>query len=149
MISDYIQRSYETRFESSRRVSEFLSGTLEGLKQQVETSQEQMMDLQRRLGILGFDPTHNQISTSLDDLARAAGAAKLARIIAEARYRVLSGMDPNTIEGAIELTPGTAPGELNQLRGQLAGARASYAQMESSLGPNHPQAKALRRRSTS
>jgi succinoglycan biosynthesis transport protein ExoP len=144
VISDYMQRSYQVRFESSRRVSDFLSGTLEGLKQEVETSQEQMMDMQRRLGILGFDPNRNQITNSLDDLSRAVGAAKLTRIIAEARYRVLSGMDPNTIEGTIELTPGTAPAELNQLRGQLAGARASYAQMESSLGPNHPQAKALK-----
>jgi polysaccharide biosynthesis transport protein len=146
VISDYIQRSYQTRFESSRRVSDFLSGTLEGLKQEVETSQEQMMDLQKRLGILGFDPTHNQISASLDDLARAAGAAKLARIIAEARYRVISGQDPDTIEGSIEMTPGTAPGELNQLRGQLATARAQYAQLVSAkgLGPNHPQAVALK-----
>jgi capsular exopolysaccharide synthesis family protein len=144
VISDYMQRSYQVRFESSRRVSDFLSGTLEGLKQEVETSQEQMMDMQRRLGILAFDPNHNQITNSLDDLSRAAGQAKLARIIAEARYRVLSGMDPNTIEGTIELTPGTAPAELNQLRAQLAGARASYAQLESSLGPNHPQSKALK-----
>jgi capsular exopolysaccharide synthesis family protein len=144
VISDYIQRSYQVRFESSRRVSDFLSTTLEGLKQEVETSQEQMMDLQKRLGILGFDPNRNQINNSLDDLSRAVGAAKLTRIIAEARYRVVSGMDPDTIEGTIELTPGTAPGELAQLRSQLAGARASYAQMESSLGPNHPQAKALK-----
>jgi succinoglycan biosynthesis transport protein ExoP len=144
VISDYVQRSYQTRFESSQRASVWLSGTLEGLKQEVESSQEQMMDMQRRLGILGFDPTHNQISASLDDLARAAGTAKLQRIIAEARYRVVSGMDPNTIEGTIELTPGTAPGELNLLRGQLAGARASYATLESSLGPNHPQAKAIK-----
>jgi capsular exopolysaccharide synthesis family protein len=144
VISDYIQRSYQTRFESSRRVSDFLSGTLEGLKQEVETSQEQMMDMQKRLGILGFDPNRNQINNSLDDLSKAVGSAKLARIIAEARYRVLSGMDPNTIEGTIELTPGTAPAMLNQLRGQLAGVRANYAQMESSLGPNHPQAKALK-----
>jgi succinoglycan biosynthesis transport protein ExoP len=144
VIQDYIHRSYQTRFESSRQVSDFLSGTLEGLKQEVETSQEQMMDMQRRLGILGFDPAHNQISASLDDLARAAGAAKLARIIAEARYRVVSGMDPDTIEGAIELTPGTAPGELNVLRGQLASAKASYAQLGSTLAPEHPQMKALK-----
>jgi succinoglycan biosynthesis transport protein ExoP len=144
VIQDYIHRSYQTRYESSRYASDFLSGTLEGLKQEVETSQEQMMDMQRRLGILGFDPSHNQISNSLDDLSRAAGAAKLARIIAEARYRVVSGMDPDTIEGAIELTPGTAPGELNVLRGQLASARASYAQLGSSLLPNHPQMLALK-----
>jgi succinoglycan biosynthesis transport protein ExoP len=142
VISDYVQRSYQTRFESSQRVSVWLSGTLEGLKQEVETSQEQMMDMQRKLGILGFDPNHNQISASLDDLAKAAGTAKLARIIAEARYRVVSGMDPNSIEGTIDTTPGTAPAELNTLRGQLAAAKASYATLESSLGPNHPQSKA-------
>lgn len=144
VISAYIQRSYETRFASTQRVSTWLSGTLDDLKQQVETSQEQMLDLQRKLGILGFDPNHNQISSSLDDLARASGAAKLARIIAEARYRVLSGMDPNNIEGSIETTPGTAPGELSALRGALATAKANYAQMEANLGPNNPQAMALK-----
>jgi succinoglycan biosynthesis transport protein ExoP len=144
VIQDYIHRSYQTRYESSKYASDFLSGTLEGLKQEVETSQEQMMDMQRRLGILGFDPAHNQISASLDDLARAAGAAKLARIVAEARYRVLSGMDPDTIEGAVEMAPGTAPGELNSLRSQLASARANYAQLGSSLLPNHPQMMALK-----
>ena len=28
------------------------------------------MDLQKKLGILGFDPKHNQIGSSLDDLAQ-------------------------------------------------------------------------------
>ena len=103
-----------------------------------------MIDLQKRLGVLGFDPTHNQISSSLDDLSKASNNAKIARIIAESRYRVLSGMDPDTIEGSIDMTPGTAPGELNQLRSQLALQRANYAQLEANLGPNHPQAKALK-----
>lgn len=144
VISTYIQRSYETRFASTQRVSEWLSGQLDDLKQKVENSQERMMDLQRRLGILGFDPNHNQISTSLEDLSKAQGAAKLARIIAESRYRVLSGMDPDTIEGSLSMTPGTAPGELGQLRSQQATAKANYAQLEATLGPNHPQAKAVK-----
>jgi polysaccharide biosynthesis transport protein len=144
LISMYIHRSYETRFESAQHVSQWLSGTLDDLKQQVETSQEQMMDMERRLGILAFDPSHNEISTSLDDLSKAAGTAKLARIIAESRYRILNGMDPDTIEGSIETTPGTAPGELTGLRSQVATARASYAQLEATLGPNHPQAKAAK-----
>jgi capsular exopolysaccharide synthesis family protein len=60
---------------------------------------------------------------------------------------MVAGMDPNTIEGSIETTPGTMPGELNSLRGQLATARASYQQLTAQsplgLGPNHPQVKAL------
>jgi succinoglycan biosynthesis transport protein ExoP len=144
VIAAYIQRSYETRFASQQRVSDWLSSTLDDLKQQVETSQQQMMEMERRLGILGFDPAHNEISTSLENLATAAGTAKLSRIVAEARYRTLSGMDPDSIEGSIETTPGTAPGVLNTLRGQIAGAKATYAQMEATLGPNHPQAKAAK-----
>lgn len=144
VISAYIQRSYETRFASTQRVSQWLSSQLDDLKQQVETSQEQMMELQRRLGILGFDPNHNQISTSLEDLSKAAGDAKLARIVAESRYRVLSGMDPDSMESSIDTGPGGAPAELNQLRTQLATARANYAQMEATLGPNHPQSKAVK-----
>ena len=144
VISTYIHRSYQTRFDSTQRVSQFLQGQLDDLKQQVETSQEQLIPLQRKLGILGFDPNHNQISSEVEDLSRAAGQARLARIIAESRYRIISGMDPDTITGTIDNTPGTVPGELNALRGQIASARASYAQLTSSLGPNHPQAKALR-----
>jgi capsular exopolysaccharide synthesis family protein len=144
VISAYIQRSYETRFASTQRVSQWLSSQLDDLKQQVETSQEQMMDLQRRLGILGFDPSHNQIATSLEDLSKAAGEAKLARIIAESRYRVLSGMDPDSVESSIDAGPGAPPTELNQLRMQLAVAKASYAQSQATLGPNHPQSKSIR-----
>lgn len=144
VIAAYIQRSYETRFASTQRVSQWLSSQLDDLKQQVETSQEQMMELQRRLGILGFDPSHNQISTSLEDLSKAAGDAKLARIIAESRYRVLSGMDPDSMESSIDTMPGGAPAELNQLRIQLSTAQANYAQLEANLGPNHPQSKSLK-----
>jgi succinoglycan biosynthesis transport protein ExoP len=144
VISAYIQRNYETRFASTQRVSQWLSSQLDDLKQQVETSQEQMMDLQRRLGILGFDPNHNQIATSLEDLSKAAGNAKLARIIAESRYRVLNGMDPDSMESSIDATPGGAPAELDQLRTQLSIAKANYAQLEATLGPNHPQSKSIK-----
>jgi succinoglycan biosynthesis transport protein ExoP len=144
VIAAYIQRSYETRFASAQHVSNWLSGQLDDLKQQVQTSQEQLMDLQKRLGILGFDPNHSQINASLEQLSKAANDARIARIIAESRYRMLNGMDPNSIEGSIETTPGTSPGELNILRGQIATAKANYAQMESTLGPNHPQAKAAK-----
>jgi capsular exopolysaccharide synthesis family protein len=145
VIADYVERSYQTPVESTKRVSQWLSGQLEELKSEVEHSQQQMMELQRKLGVLGYDSTHNQLQSSLEELMSAEGTAKIARITAESRYRMIAGMDPNTIEGSIETTPGTAPGELNQLRGQLAGAKANYSALTSSggLGTNHPQAKAL------
>jgi capsular exopolysaccharide synthesis family protein len=142
IISAYIQRSYETRFASSQRVSNWLSGQLDDLKQQVQSSQERMLDVQKRLGILGFDPNHSQITSSLEQLSTASNQARIARIMAESQYRMLSTMDPNSIEGAVSTGQGTAPSQINTLRAQLATARASLAQIESDLGPNHPTVKA-------
>ena len=146
LIADYVHRSYETRFNSTQQVSQWLSSQLDDLKRKVEASQEQMMDLQKKLGTLGFDSTHSQITASLDDLVKAAADAKLARILAESRYRLLSGMDPNSLEGSLDTVPGAPEPELNTLRTNLATARANYAHMTTLLkmGPNLPQVLAAK-----
>jgi polysaccharide biosynthesis transport protein len=142
VVADYIQRSYETRYLSTQRVSQWLSGQLDDLKHEVETSQEEMLDLQRRLGMLGLDPSHNQNATTLEDLSMAVAQARIARILAESRYRVMQGIDPDSIEDSLDSSRGGAPAVLTQLRSQVATARATLAQMEATLGPNHPQVKA-------
>ena len=128
--------------QSSQRVSKYLISQLSDLKDQVENSQNQVMDLQRKLGTLGFDSTHNQIATSLDDLAKAQAQARLTRILAESRYRLLSGMDPSTMQSSVDSAPGTPPAQLNSLRSQLAEARAIYQTMNVTDGPNLPVMKA-------
>lgn len=145
IIFDYIQRSYQTPVESTKLVAQWLSGQLDELKAQVEQSQQQMMELQRKMGTLGYDSTHNQLQASLESLLSAEESAKVARITAESRYLMIKGMDLNTMEGSIETTPGTMPGELTSLRAQLATARASYAELTApgGLGPKNPRAVAL------
>ena len=144
VVADYIQRSYETRYLSTQRVSQWLSGQLDDLKRQVETSQEQMLDLQRKLGMLGFDPTKNQTATTLEDLSAAVAQARIQRILAESRYREMSAMDPNTIEDSLDSSRGTTPPALTQLRTSIATAKATLADLQATLGPNHPQVKAQR-----
>ena len=142
IVADYIQRSYETRYLSTQRVSQWLSGQLDDLKRQVETSQEQMLDLQRKLGTLGFDPSHNQNATALEDLSTAVAQAGINRILAESRYREMATMDPNTIEDSIDSTHGSTAPALTTLRTSIATARATLADLQANLGPNHPQVKA-------
>ena len=144
LIQDYIQRSFQTRFESTQRVSVWLSKQLDDLREQVDTAQHNMLDLQKRLGTLGFDASHNQIATSLEDLAKAEGLAKLARILAEARYRTLSESDPDTISTSLDATPGLQQNALTSLRAVLATAKANYALLSANLGPNHPSVMAAK-----
>ncbi len=145
VVIDYITRSYQTRYASTQRVSEWLSGTLNDLKQQVESSQEQLMELAQPLGVNTLDPSHNQISSDLEDLSKAADDARIARIIAEARYRVLSSSsDTSGIEGLEETGNGTNPTLLSSLRQQRASLETQLAQQSVELGPNHPEVKQLR-----
>lgn len=147
VVADYIQRSYETRYLSTQRVSQWLSGQLDDLKRQVQTSQQQMLDLQRKLGMLGLDPTKNQNATTLDDLSLAVAQARINRILAESRYRemaTMATMDPNSIEDSLDASRGATVPALTQLRASIATAKASLAEMQANLGPNHPQVKAQR-----
>jgi len=147
VIAAYIDRSFKTPAARTAMVSDWLSKQLADLKAEVEKSQEDMMQLERKLGVLGYDSSRNQLQASLDELLGAEGAAKIARITAESRYRMVEGMDPNTVGESIETTPGTAPGELSALRGQLATLKVTYAQLGATgagLGPNNPKMVALR-----
>ncbi|HEY4379392.1 MAG TPA: polysaccharide biosynthesis tyrosine autokinase [Acidobacteriaceae bacterium] len=143
VVDAYIQQAFNVPYARTKMVSNWLSTQLDELKTEVERSQQKMMDLQRKLGVLAYDSTHNQLQASLEGLLAAEGTAKIARINAESRYMMVKEMDPNTIDGSIETTPGTMPGQLNALRGQLATEKAQYQQLMGTLGPNHPQAAAL------
>ncbi|SEG32134.1 capsular exopolysaccharide family [Bryocella elongata] len=156
LIREYIFRSLESSAEAQKRVSDFLSTQLGDLKQQVETSQEQMIDLQKKIGILGFDPTHNEITTSLEDLNRAVGQAQISRIMAEVRYHTLSGMDPNQIDDSVASTqvgssgnltsgaPGAGDQQLATLRTQMETTKADLAKLNVAMGDRNPQIRALR-----
>lgn len=141
LVQDYITHSFQSRADATNRVQDFFSRTLDGLKKEVESSQEQMLDLQKQLGVLGFDPKDNQITTTLDELNRAAGEAEIARIGAETRYQVLSSMDPSILDQA---GSAYAPSNVSALRSQLNAARVNLAQLNVIYGPNNPKEKAIK-----
>jgi succinoglycan biosynthesis transport protein ExoP len=145
LVQDYIAHSFQSRADATKRVEAFFSTQLDDLKQQVETSQEQMLELQKKLGVLGFDPKDNQITSTLDELNHAAGAAELGRINAQTRYQVLSSMDPSILD---QTGNAYAPSNVSGLRGQLDNARTQLAELETNDGPNNPDVRVLQNRIT-
>ena len=143
VIKDYIDHTLEARGRASERVTEWLSRRLIPLQKEVEKSQNDVLDLQKKLGVLGFDSSHNQITISLDDLTRAAASAEVTRILAESRFRVLSTASPDTLGSSVDAVGGSNSG-VGALRSQLATDQAAYAQLMGYLGPNNPQAAAAR-----
>ncbi len=135
LIREFIQRDLQSSYEATQRVSDFLSLQLRDLKQEVETQQEQLIDLQKRIGVLGFDPQHNQIQSTLDDLTRAVSAAQIARIQQQARYKTLSTMNPDALDGTIGAqAAGGLSTSLSGLRATREQLLARYAELSATLG---------------
>ena len=144
VINAYQQRTFESRFASTQRATQWLSGQLDDLKQQVESSQQQLIDLQKRLGVLGLDaskPGTTQATASVEALSAAAISAKVQRILAESKYRVISGSDPTLLE--TNLAAVGVSSALTQLRVDATTTRAQIAQSSVTLGPKNPQILAL------
>src|SRR5258708_6211992 len=92
VMSTYIQRSYETRFASTQRVSQWLSSQLDDLKQQVQVSQERMMDLQRRIGVVGVGAAPKPVGTVVGGLLEGGGGGRMARVLGGLGGWVLDGV---------------------------------------------------------
>jgi polysaccharide biosynthesis transport protein len=148
LINDYLEYLFEMRYGATKRSSAWLVDQLGSLKQQVDTDQVELNQLQEKLGVVGVSPgTGNYIyGDSLSDLMKASDDATVERIVAEAKYRYLKESNPNLIEGEIQVlpapqqpTPGSSQSLLATLRIAQGQSAAAYARMLSMYGPNYPE----------
>jgi succinoglycan biosynthesis transport protein ExoP len=147
LVEDYITFSFQSRVEATDRAANFLNVQLQDLKNQVENSESQMIDLQKNLGVDSLDPNHSQITSSLETLTTAVSTAEIQRILAESRYRVLIGMNRSALDQTVaNADQNVAATHLSELRAQRDTAMADYAKLTApgNLGPRHPQVEALR-----
>jgi capsular exopolysaccharide synthesis family protein len=142
VVSEYILRSFQSRADATKRVADFFSNQLSDLKQEVQESQEQMIALQKRLGVLGFDPSLNQVTAQLADVSGALNHAEVVRIEAEIRYHELSSMDPDILDQTGE---GIRDSALGGLRAQREAAQEQLAQAQLFLGPKNPKVTTLQK----
>ena len=145
LIQDYVERSFQTRYAATQRVSQWLQGQLDDLRQNVEHSQEQLVEMQKRLGVLGFsDQTHDLELDTLDNLSHAASEAKIQSILAEARYRMLTGTNPDLIDGSPNVMGSSNATLLATLRNQETNLESQAAQLNTQYGPNYPEVRQLK-----
>jgi succinoglycan biosynthesis transport protein ExoP len=147
LINDYIGYLFQMRYGSTKRASGWLVGQLDDLKQQIEQDQANIIDLQKKLGVIGLnEQTADYLQTeSLNSMTKAASEATIERIVAEAKLRYLEDSDPNLMEGEVNLlNQEPTPGQnslLQNLRNAQAQAASNYARLLAQFGPNYPEVR--------
>jgi capsular exopolysaccharide synthesis family protein len=150
LVNDYVVYLFQMRYGSTQRTSRWLTGQLDDLKRQIEQDQNEITDLQRKLGVIGFDEKSSEYlqTETLDSMTKAASAATIDRIMAEAKLRYLKEANPDLVEGEVNiLNQGTAPQQnslLMTLRNAQADTAANYARLTAQFGANYPEVQQVK-----
>lgn len=148
LIDTYIEHSFRDNYASTVKISAWLGTQLTGLKQNLEKSQEQMVNYQKEIGLVGLSsgsgnnaPANGNIIVSkLDEMNRQYAAAEVNRMVTEARLQSIKSSSPGVLDTSI----GTADPALQVDKQSLAGMVSQYTSMSQSYGPAYPPLKALK-----
>jgi polysaccharide biosynthesis transport protein len=142
--SRFLEDNFESHFNTTKQVSGWLDKQIEDLRNIVQTSQDQMVDLQKKLGVYALDPNHSLVLDEVGELEKGLSDATEQRVIAEARYRILQSIPPDQIQNSpTPLGTDGAQDLLTNLRSQRAAAEAQLGHLQPVYGPNYPQVMQL------
>ena len=153
LVNDYLQQYFQTRYVATRQASDWLSGQLTELKNDVEVSQQRLVEYQKQTGLLGESETNNIVMSKLEEINRQVSAAEANRIIKEAVWKLAKSGDPELIssvagssfvQGVSAPANSTQLGLLPSLRAQEAQLKADIAQTAMRVGPNFPKLVQMR-----
>jgi capsular exopolysaccharide synthesis family protein len=133
LVKVFIQQNFETRYESAKLVSTWLSRQLEDLKAHIQNAQAQLVNFEKEKGIIGVNDKQDIVTQKLDDLNKELTVAQADRMQKEALYRATEASDPELIPGVAE-----SP-SIRVLKDQQAALANSYAQATAEMGSAHPK----------
>jgi len=138
IVDAYIQRDLQSRYNGTKRISDWLAEKLNGLKEQVEMNQKILADYVQKHGIVPTDAEGgNLITDSLSTVNEQLSEAQADRIVKEARYKMALTRNPELL---VSVAPGTI---LSSLRSQQATLMVDAAQLSSKFGPEYPKVREL------
>jgi len=142
--NEFIENNFSTHYSATQQVSKWLTAQMDDLRSIVQTSQNRMVDLQRKLGVLALDPEHSLMVQEVANLQKGVSDATEQRVLAEARYRILQSIPSDQIQDSATSVGTDFPSLLSSLRAQRASVYADLAKLQPVYGPNYPQVKQLR-----
>ena len=137
IVDSYREHVFQTRFEGTAQVSQWLSKQMNELKRGAEESQQKLAEFQRKNGIFGRDENNNIITDRLKKLNEQLTDSEADRVVKEARYRLAVSGNPELIASVVPSTT------LQVLRTQQADLQGQLAQLTSKYGNGYPKIKEL------
>jgi polysaccharide biosynthesis transport protein len=138
---EYVAFSVETRYEATQQTSEFLSGQIDRLRDDLATKERELQKYSEEKKILQLNEKDSNIVSKYSDLQKAAMTAQVDRINAEAQYRELSKLKADALPQVINNPT------IQTLNSNFLAAKADYEEkIRTTYTPSHPDMIQLKAR---
>jgi len=139
LIDRYIEHSFRDNYEATAKVSGWLDSQLNGLKENLEKSQERILALQRDIGVYGIDQTHSVTVANLEELTKQYADAQVDRLLKESQLRAIKSSTPDVIDAsAAALDPALQANKVT-----LTQLTTQYTSLIQTYGPAYLRVKEL------
>jgi capsular exopolysaccharide synthesis family protein len=140
LAHEYIEYSFENKFNSISRITEFLQKQLIDLKAKLENSEKALVNYARRNSITNIGEKLDVVTQSLGELNTKLTEAQSVRIDKESSFKTFSDATPENFPQALRNSL------IQKLEEDLASNEQELARLSSQLGSGMPQIKQLQSR---
>ncbi|MGA8089000.1 MAG: polysaccharide biosynthesis tyrosine autokinase [Terracidiphilus sp.] len=140
LIDRYIEHSFRENYAATAKVSGWLDSKLSTLKENLEKSQQRIIELQRGIGIYGTDQSHSIIAANLEELNKQYADAQVDRMLKESRLQEIQSSPPDVIDAAV----GTVDPSLQASKQRLLQLESDYNSLVQTYGSAYPRVKTLK-----
>jgi capsular exopolysaccharide synthesis family protein len=138
LVDNYLDYNFREKYDATRQASGRMEQQLDELKANVERSQQELVDYQRKHAIVDVSDKQSVVEQRLGELSTQLTTAQSDRIQKEALY--------NQVQSNPEKVASLAQNELLQrLEEQQAGLKKEYVEALSQYGPTFPKVARLQK----
>lgn len=129
----YLVDQLEVKFEVSQRANDWLGKRLEGLREELRTSEKAVEDYRQEHNLVGADE-ETVTQKQLNDISTQLIQARAELSQAEARQKTITNLKENGKTASVVMSSPL----IQQLKGQLAEVRRKEADLSARYGDRHP-----------
>jgi capsular exopolysaccharide synthesis family protein len=138
LTTEYIDQNLESRWKTTERTGEWLTGQLQDLKIKLETQQEELQHYVRSTALVVMgqgEETTDVNETRLADLQKELSGAQADRFAKQSKYEMASASTADALPDLLD------DPTLKETQSSIAGLRAKLAQLSVTFTPVHAEVK--------
>lgn len=143
LIDRYIEHSFSDNYAATAKISGWLDEKLNALKENLEKSQDRMLQFQRDIGVFTFgnqnEPSQSITISNLEEMNKMYADAQVDSLLKESRLKALQSSSPGVIDAFAQVDP-----TLQSSKQQLSQLTSQYTSLSQTYGSAYPPLKTLK-----